>query len=671
MVNQFEQARQRVEELIPQLNQYSHEYYVLDHPSVEDEVYDKLYRELVELEEKFPELITENSPTQRVGGELLEGFKKVEHPSPMLSLDNIFNYDELVAFDKRIRSLTPKNISYHVELKIDGLAVSLIYEDGVFQRAATRGNGTIGEDITQNVRTIRSIPLKLQDTASMEVRGEIYMPKDSFLSLNESRQDEGLELFANPRNAAAGTLRNLDPKVTASRKLNIFLYALPEADRLGINTQWQALSHIQEIGLRINSERQVCENIEEVWEYIKKHQESRTDLPYEIDGIVIKVNQFSTQNDLGYTVKAPRWAIAYKFPAEEGITQIHEIEWTVGRTGVVTPTAIMEPVRLAGTVVQRASLHNVDLIVERDIRLNDTVVVRKAGDIIPEVVRVVEEERPINSQAYTFPTECPACGSELVHLDDEVALRCQNPKCPAQVEEKIIHYASRNAMNIDGLGEKIVQQLYRNELIHDVGDLYNLRQEELMELDKMGEKSSSNLLNAIEASKDNSLGNLLFALGIRHIGAKAGRLLSEKFKTMEAVMKADQEEIQEIEGIGQTIAQSLTSFFELEDAQELIDRLRQYGVNMNHIDSNAAKHIKDAGQFQGKTIVLTGKLHHFSRNELKELLTELGAKVTGSVSKNTDLLIAGEDAGSKLTKAQDIEVEIWEEDRLLLEIDRK
>lgn len=664
----FEQARERVDELVTLLDQYSHEYYVLDNPSITDAEYDTLYRELVTLEERHPELVQQDSPTQRVGGTILPGFEKVEHDVPMLSLDNAFNKEELQAFDRRVKSLVDGPFRYHCELKIDGLAVSLKYENGKLVQAATRGDGTVGENVTGNVRTIKSVPLTLRQPVTIEARGEIYMPKSSFIKLNQSREENGEAVFANPRNAAAGTLRNLDTSVTASRNLNIFLYSMVQYEGLGTEAQSEALAKLDEIGLRTNPDRAVFDTIEEVWSYVEEYEAKRNDLPYEIDGIVIKVDEFSAQEKAGYTVKAPRWAIAYKFPAEEGHTLLHEIEWTVGRTGVVTPTALMDPVQLAGTTVQRASLHNVDLIKERDIRLNDTVVIRKAGDIIPEVVRVDLDARPETSEPYSIPTECPACGSELAHLEEEVALRCLNPQCPAQAKERVIHFVSRNAMNIDGLGEKIVIQLFEQGLVQDVADLYTLTKEQLIDLERMGEKSAQNLLDSIEGSKQNSVERLIFGLGIRHVGAKAARLLAETFDTMDRIQTATVEEITAIEGIGETIAESIVAFFEVDEADELIEKLKQYGLNMTYTGVKPEEVGDEDSFFNEKTVVITGKLSHFKRKELKEKLELLGANITGSVSGKTDVLIAGEDAGSKLTKAQELEVEIWNEAQLIDEI---
>lgn len=662
-------AQELMEELIPQLNHHSYQYYVLDEPSIADSEYDKLYQKLLEIEEAFPELIRDDSPTQRVGDQLAEGFQKVRHDSPMLSLGNAFNIEDLKDFDRRVRQNTNHTIEYEVELKIDGLAVSLKYEDGKFVQGATRGNGTIGEDITSNIRAIKSIPLTLRKPVNLEVRGEVYMPKNSFIELNTRREEEGKALFANPRNAAAGTLRNLDPKVTASRNLNVFLYSAPSIPDESIDTQSKALAYIKGLGLRTNPTSQVFKSMTDVVSFIKEYQENRTDLPYEIDGVVIKVNNFDAQEAIGYTVKAPKWAIAYKFPAEESFTILRDIEWTVGRTGVVTPTAIMDPVQLAGTTVQRASLHNVDLIEEKDIRINDTVAVRKAGDIIPEVVRVDFDERQEDSKPYPIPRDCPVCQSELVHLEDEVALRCINPQCPAQLVEKASHFVSRNAMNIDGLGPKVIEQLFKNELIKDTADLYMLQKDDLLELDRMGEKSATNLLEAVESSKSNSLERLIFGLGIRHVGSKAARLIAEEFKTIEAITEATIEDVSSIDGIGEIIASSLVEYFKLEETTELLEKFKNAGVNLTYIDQDRAEKANiSTNVFKDKTVVLTGKLEHYKRAELKELLTDLGANVTGSVSKNTDLVIAGEDAGSKKMKAESLEIPIWTENQLLEEL---
>lgn len=661
----FEEARVKVEQLVNELNQYSYEYYVLDAPTISDQEYDQLYRNLQELEQQYPELVKADSPTQRVGDGLIEGFEKVEHSSQMLSLDNAFNLEELQNFDQRVQQLADQDFDYLAEMKIDGLAIVLRYEDGLLVQAATRGDGRVGEDVTENIRAIAAIPLRLRENVTAEVRGEIYLPKQSFVQLNEERESEGKDTFANPRNAAAGTLRNLNPKITASRNLNGFFYTLVNPEEYGVHSQEEAIKKIHSWGLRTNSDYRTFKEIEEVWDFIEEVNEKRVNLAYDIDGVVVKINQLAVQEEIGMTVKAPRWAIAYKFKAEEAITKIQAIEWTVGRTGVVTPTAIMEPVFVAGSTVQRASLHNVDLIKERDIRLDDTVVIHKAGDIIPEVLRVVLEERPADSEPYEIPTHCPACGSELTHLEDEVALRCINPACPVQAQERIIHFASRNAMNIDGLGEQRIRQLFAADLLDSVADLYRLEKEDLIDLERMGEKSSENLIQAIADTKDNSLERLIFGLGIRHVGSNTARLLAERFKTSEGLMNATYEEILAIDGIGEIIADSVVSFFTNDSAQKLMAELADLGVNMSYLDDRAPVDEEIASVFSEKTIVLTGRLENFSRNELKAQLENYGAKVTGSVSGNTDLLIAGESAGSKLNQAEKLNVDIWNEAQLM------
>ncbi len=665
----FKEAQNRVEELVFDLNQYSHEYYVLDAPTVSDPDYDKLYRELLELEQLFPELIKQDSPTQRVGDELISGFQKIEHSSQMTSLDNAFNIEELKAFNERVSQLASKDFDYFAEMKIDGLAIVLRYEEGLLVQAATRGDGMVGEDVTENIRAIAAIPVRLRENVTAEVRGEIYMPKESFVQLNEERESEGKATFANPRNAAAGTLRNLNPKITASRNLNGFFYTLVNPEDYGANTQEEALETINRLGLRINKDYKRFNQMDEVWDFIEEANNDRQSLPYDIDGVVIKINQITVQNEVGMTVKSPRWAIAYKFKAEEAITEVLDIEWTVGRTGVVTPTAIMKPVFVAGSTVQRASLHNVDLIKERDIRLGDTVVIHKAGDIIPEVLRVVLDKRTEDILPYAIPTTCPACSSQLTHLEDEVALRCINPACPVQAQESIIHFSSRNAMNIDGLGEQRARQLFDAGLLESVVDLYDLEADQLLELERMGEKSSQNLVRAIEESKDNSLERIVFGLGIRHVGSNTARLLAEKFLTVDGLMTASYEEILSIEGIGEIIADSVVSFFENEAAQDLIKQLKERGLNLSYLQANTALNEEVKSIFEDKTIVLTGKLEKFSRSELKSKLELYNAKVTGSVSGNTDILVAGESAGSKLDRAEELGIEIWDEKELIRKLE--
>lgn len=662
------EIEKRVAELNELLTKYGHAYYVLDKPIVSDVEYDSLLHELIALEEQNPDLIYPTSPTHRVGGEILAGFNKVTHTTPMLSLSNAFNEEDLRDFDRKIRQAIGDDFSYVCELKIDGLAISLRYEDGVFVQGATRGDGTTGEDITMNLKTIRSIPLRLTHPLSIEVRGEAYMPKKSFNQLNEKRAENGEELFANPRNAAAGSLRQLDPKIAASRNLSTFIYAIGgDAEQLGIDGHGEMLDYLEKLGFPSNKEREACATIEEVLAFINKWTAERPNLPYEIDGIVIKVNRYDHQDELGYTAKSPRWAIAYKFPAEEVKTKLLDIELTVGRTGVVTPTAILAPVLIAGSTVGRASLHNEDLIREKDIRIGDTVIVRKAGDIIPQVVGVVLEERPEESEPYYMPTHCPVCDGELVRLQSDVALRCVNPACEAQIAEGVKHFVSRNAMNIDGLGEKVVEQLLREGLIHDVADLYLLQAEQLVELERMGQKSATNLIEAIEKSKDNSLERILFGLGIRHVGEKAAKILAEHYETMDRLMDATMEELIEIHEIGDKMAESIVTYFNDESMQHLITRLKDMNINMSYKGKKVQVEA-GANAFAGKTIVLTGKLEQLTRNEAKAQIEALGGTVAGSVSKKTDLVIAGEDAGSKLEKAQSLGIEVWNETRLVNEL---
>lgn len=667
---EFETAKSRVQELRDLLNQYGYEYYVLDQPSVPDAEYDKLMNELIEIEESFPELKTADSPTQRIGGQVLDAFEKVQHQTSMLSLGNAFNEEDLRDFDRRVRQAVEDEFSYVCELKIDGLAVSLRYEDGYLVLGATRGDGTTGENITENLKTIRSIPLRIKEPLSMEVRGEAFMPRKSFEALNEAKMERDEVPFANPRNAAAGSLRQLDPKIAAKRNLDIFVYAMTDTGELEIDSHSESLNLLDDLGFKTNKERQTCETIDDVIAYIESWQTKRPELSYDIDGIVVKVDSFDQQAELGTTAKSPRWAIAYKFPAEEVVTKLVNIELTVGRTGVITPTAILEPVQVAGTTVQRASLHNEDLIREKDIRIGDYVVVKKAGDIIPEVVNVIEEKRTGEEQEFTMPTHCPECESELVRLEGEVALRCINPSCPAQIREGLIHFVSRNAMNIDGLGEKVISQLFREQLIKDVADIYTLTKQQLIELERMGEKSADNLIAAIEASKENSLERLLFGLGIRHVGAKAAKTLAQHFETIDKLTKATYDELVAINEIGAKMADAIVAYFTQEEVQELIHELKEYGVNLTYKGPKLVSVENVDSVFAGKTVVLTGKLEQLSRNEAKAQIEALGGKVTGSVSKKTDLVVAGEEAGSKLTKAKELEIEVWDEARLLTELNK-
>lgn len=659
------EATKKVQLLHAQLNQYAHEYYVNDQPTVSDAVYDRLYEELIELENKYPELIRSSSPTQRVGGKVLQGFEKVTHSIPLFSLNDGFTKEDLEKFDERVQKLANRPVSYCCELKIDGLAISLTYEKGKFVRGATRGDGLVGENITENLKMVKSIPLELRESVSIEVRGECYMPKQTFFDLNQLREEAGQDVFANPRNAAAGSLRQLDTKIVEKRNLSTFLYTVADPNRLEAQTQMDMLNELATVGLRVNPERQLCTTMEEVWSYIEEYQEKRASLPYEIDGIVIKVNELSIQEELGFTVKAPRWAVAYKFPPEEAQTVVEEIEWTVGRTGVVTPTAVMQPVKVAGSTVGRASLHNSDFIASKDIRLKDTVVIYKAGDIIPEISHVIVDQRPTDSEPYMIPTHCPVCESELVHLEEEVALRCINPKCPAQMKEGLNHFVSRNAMNIDGLGPRVLAQMYDKELISDVADLYFLTEEQLMTLDKIKEKSAHNIYEAIAASKDNSVERLLFGLGIRHVGAKAAKILAENFGDLLTISRASKEEIVALDSLGEIIADSLVTYFDNQEVHELISELNKAEVNFEYKGVKKAALVDIQSPFKDKTVVLTGKLTHFTREEAKEKIENLGGKVTGSVSKKTDLIVAGEEAGSKLTKGEKLGIQIWSEQEMV------
>ncbi|RIO65782.1 NAD-dependent DNA ligase LigA [Staphylococcus haemolyticus] len=659
----MDNIQSRVNELHDLLNQYGYEYYVQDNPSVPDSEYDKLLRELIDIEEVHPEFKSPDSPTVRVGGEVQSSFEKVNHDTPMLSLGNAFNEQELRRFDQRIREQVG-SVEYMCELKIDGLAVSLKYVEGRFVQGLTRGDGTTGEDITENLRTIHAIPLKINEPLSFEVRGEAYMPRSSFIRLNEEKEKNEEQPFANPRNAAAGSLRQLDPKLAAKRKLSVFLYSVNDFTDFDATTQSGALDELDRLGFKTNHERMRVGDIEGVLEYIEKWTKQREQLSYDIDGIVIKVNDIEQQDEMGYTQKSPRWAIAYKFPAEEVVTTLQDIELSIGRTGVVTPTAILDPVRVAGTTVSRASLHNEDLIHERDIRIGDSVVVKKAGDIIPEVVKSITERRPEGTLPYSMPTHCPSCDHELVRIEGEVALRCINPKCQAQLVEGLIHFVSRQAMNIDGLGTKIIQQLYHHNVIKDVADIFYLTEDDLLPLERMGSKKVENLLKAIEDAKANSLEHLLFGLGIRHLGVKASQVLAEKYETMDRLLEVTEEELISIHDIGDKLAQSVVTYLENEDIKALIEKLKYKNVNMVY-NGIKTSDIEGHPDFKDKTIVLTGKLQQLTRKEATAWLELQGAKVTSSVTKKTDLVIAGEDAGSKLTKAEKFGTEIWTEEHFV------
>ena len=644
---------ERMKELVELLNRYATEYYTSDNPSVSDSEYDRLYRELVELEKAHPEQVLPDSPTHRVGGKILDGFEKYSHQYPLYSLQDAFSREELDAFDARVRKELD-DVTYICELKIDGLSISLTYEQGIFVAGATRGDGSVGENITENLKRVKDIPLSLPEKLDITVRGECYMPRASFNQVNLARQENGEPEFANPRNAAAGTLRQLDTGVVAKRNLATFLYQ--EASPSTRDSQEKVLNHLEQLGFVVNPRRLLAHSMDEVWEFIQEVGQERDQLPYDIDGVVIKVNDLAGQEQLGFTVKAPKWAVAYKFPAEEKEAKLLSVDWTVGRTGVVTPTANLTPVQLAGTTVSRATLHNVDYIAEKDIRKDDTVIVYKAGDIIPAVLRVVESKR-ISEEKLDIPTNCPSCESKLLHFEDEVALRCINPRCPAQIKEGLIHFASRDAMNISGLGPSIVEKLFAANLVKDVADIYRLTVEDFLLLDGIKEKSAQKLYQAIQASKENSAEKLLFGLGIRHVGSKASQLLLQHFHSIESLAQANPEEVASIESLGSVIAQSLQSYFETEGAKILLRELKELGVNLDYKGQVVAA---DAA-LSGLTVVLTGKLERLTRSEAKSKLENLGAKVTGSVSKKTDLVVAGADAGSKLQKAQELGIEIRDE----------
>ena len=656
-------SKQRVEELTKLLNQYNKEYYVLDKPSVSDREYDRLMQELIELEAQYPELKSSTSPTVRVGGAILEGFNKVQHEKPMLSLGNAFNEGDLRDFDARIRKVSP-NISYVCELKIDGLAVTLHYRDGQFVKGATRGDGVVGEDISENLKTIQTIPLHIPYKDPLEVRGEVYMSKATLDKLNKQRAEKGEELFANPRNAAAGSLRQLDSRIAAKRELAMFCYAVPSAEELGCQTHDESLQKIEELGFNVNPNREVCDSIDGVLAYIEKWSTNRFDLPYEIDGIVIKVNQLNEQQKLGSTVKSPRWAIAYKFPAEEVETILKDIIFTVGRTGMVTPNAVLEPVRVAGTRVSRATLHNEDYVKERDIRINDRVIIRKAGEIIPEVVKPVIDARHGDEAPFEMIKDCPRCGSELIREAGEADYYCLNIDCPARIVESLCHFVSRDAMNIDGLGVKVVEQLYDNQLIENVADIYKLQKEQLLPLERMGEKKVTNLLTAIENSKQNSLERLLFGLGVRHVGSKTAKVLAAHFETIDALMQATFDDFKGIAEIGDVIANSIVHYFTQDANVQLINELKALGLNMSYTGVKVST-ANEANEFYGKTVVLTGTLATLSRKEAGVKLEALGAKVSGSVSAKTDFLVAGEKSGSKLKKAQELGVTVIDEEMML------
>lgn len=643
----------RMNELVALLNRYATEYYTSDNPSVADSEYDRLYRELVELETAYPEQVLADSPTHRVGGKVLDGFEKYSHQYPLYSLQDAFSREELDAFDARVRKEVA-HPTYICELKIDGLSISLTYEKGILVAGVTRGDGSIGENITENLKRVKDIPLTLPEELDITVRGECYMPSASFDQVNQVRQENGEPEFANPRNAAAGTLRQLDTAVVAKRNLATFLYQ--EASPSTRDSQEKGLKYLEQLGFVVNPKRILAENIDEIWNFIQEVGQERENLPYDIDGVVIKVNDLASQEELGFTVKAPKWAVAYKFPAEEKEAQLLSVDWTVGRTGVVTPTANLTPVQLAGTTVSRATLHNVDYIAEKDIRKDDTVIVYKAGDIIPAVLRVVESKR-VSEEKLDIPTNCPSCNSDLLHFEDEVALRCINPRCPAQIMEGLIHFASRDAMNITGLGPSIVEKLFAANLVKDVADIYRLQEEDFLLLEGVKEKSAAKLYQAIQASKENSAEKLLFGLGIRHVGSKVSQLLLQYFHSIENLSQADSEEVASIESLGGVIAKSLQTYFATEGSEILLRELKETGVNLDYKGQTV---VADAA-LSGLTVVLTGKLERLKRSEAKSKLESLGAKVTGSISKKTDLVVVGADAGSKLQKAQELGIQVRDE----------
>ena len=643
----------RMNELVALLNRYATEYYTSDNPSVSDSEYDRLYRELVKLETAYPDQVLADSPTHRVGGKVLDGFEKYSHQYPLYSLQDAFSREELEAFDARVRKEVA-HPTYICELKIDGLSISLTYEKGILVAGATRGDGSIGENITENLKRVKDIPLTLPEELDITVRGECYMPRASFDQVNQARQENGEPEFANPRNAAAGTLRQLDTAVVAKRNLATFLYQ--EASPSTRDSQEKVLKHLEQLGFVVNPKRILAESMDEIWNFIQEVGQERDNLSYDIDGVVIKVNDLAGQEELGFTVKAPKWAVAYKFPAEEKEAQLLSVDWTVGRTGVVTPTANLTPVQLAGTTVSRATLHNVDYIAEKDIRKDDTVIVYKSGDIIPAVLRVVESKR-ISEEKLDIPSNCPSCDSQLHHFEDEVALRCVNPDCPAQIMGSLIHFASRDAMNITGLGPSIVEKLFAANLVKDVADIYRLKEEDFLLLEGVKEKSAAKLYQAIQASKENSAEKLLFGLGIRHVGSKASQLLLQHFHSIENLAQADPEEVASIESLGGVIAKSLQTYFATEGSEILLRELKEAGVNLDYKGQTV---VADAA-LSGLTVVLTGKLERLKRSEAKNKLESLGAKVTGSVSKKTDLVVAGADAGSKLQKAQELGIEVRDE----------
>ncbi|MBF8984340.1 NAD-dependent DNA ligase LigA [Lutibacter sp. B2] len=654
----IQEAKIEIEKLTNELNEHNYNYYVLDHPTISDYEYDQMMNKLIEIEKEFPELMQSDSPTQRVGGVALESFNQVTHTVPMLSLDNSYNQGDLLDFDGRTRKALDEEVEYVVEPKIDGLSVTLSYENGIFVKGATRGDGYIGENITQNLKTIKTIPLRLSENVNVEVRGEVYISREKFEELNKRQEENEQPLFANPRNVAAGSLRQLDSKITAQRNLDIFVFNIQTIDGKTFDTHIDGFEYLKKLGFK-TSNYNVCNSMKEVIELCDEWSEKRATLSYEIDGLVVKVNDLNQREILGTKSKSPRWAIAYKFPAEQKETLLKDIEVQVGRTGALTPTAIFEPVRVAGSVISRATLHNEDYIQEKDIRIGDYVIIQKAGDVIPAVVKVVLDKRNEDVKPFNMPEHCPICGEETVRLEGEAATRCVNSACPAQLRRSIIHFVARNAMNIDGLGESIVTLLLDNGLISDIADLYYLKKEEVLSLERMGEKSANNLLNSIEKSKGNDLSRVVFGLGIKLVGARAGVLLADVFKDMDTLMNASFEDITVIPEIGDKMAQSLVAFFKEERNLEIIEKFKSTGVNMKSLkveDDSIEK------KFEGMTFVITGTLSKYKRTDAKDIVEKLGGKVSGSVSKKTHYVLAGEEAGSKLTKAQELGVPVISEE---------
>ncbi len=652
--------RREMEELAREIREHDYRYYVLDDPVITDAEYDRLFQRLLELEEQYPHLASEDSPTRRVGGRPLEKFVQVQHVSPMLSLQNAFSRGDLLEFDRRVRRALGRPVAYVVELKIDGLSVALRYRDGVLERGLTRGDGLVGEDVTQNVQTVRSIPLRLRGDVPpyLEVRGEVYMPVKAFRRLNEAREREGLPLFANPRNAAAGSLRQLDPAVTARRPLDCFVYEVRQVEGLTLRTHSEALAWLRELGFKVNPHTFTVPSIEEAYERCAAWAERAGQLDYEVDGMVIKVDDLEARDALGATSRAPRWAVAYKFPAEEQVTRVRDIVVQVGRTGVLTPTAVLEPVRIAGSVVGRATLHNIDIIREKDVRVGDHVVVRKAGEVIPEVVRVLKERRTGEERPFEMPDRCPECGSEAVRLPGEAAYRCTGAACPARLRESLIHFASRDAMDIEGLGPQTVSALLAAGMVRDPADLYSLTVEDLVKLERFGEKSAANLVAAIDRSRANPLYRLLFGLGIRHVGERAARLLAESFGDMDALAAASREELERVPEIGPMTAESVYRFFRQEANRRLLRRLKEAGVRMSAGEPDRG------GELSGLSFVITGTLRDFTRKEVVEFIESRGGRVTSSVSSKTDYLVVGENPGSKLDRARELGVKIIDEEEL-------